>query len=84
MRKDLKVKAFQPVSVNELSDNDMDRQVQARQLLLQRFPKASDKKNILFTDECAIYRSSRNRNIYFWAKDNPHFFEEVENNPPMS
>lgn len=40
------------------------------------------KKKVLFTDECAIYCSSGNRNVYFWEKDNPHFFEEVENNSP--
>ena len=30
----------------------------------------------------AIYRSSRSRNIVFWSKQNPHFFEEVEHPPP--
>jgi hypothetical protein len=34
------------------------------------------------TDECAIYRSSRSRNVYFCSKENPHFHEESENNPP--
>lgn len=36
----------------------------------------------MFSDECAIYRSSRNRNIFFWAKENPHFYEEIQGNPP--
>jgi hypothetical protein len=38
--------------------------------------------NVPFTDECAIYRSVRSRNIVFWAKENPHFYEEMEKNPP--
>lgn len=82
MRKDLKVKCFRPLSVNELSDNDMDSRVEACQNMLQRFPRLTDRKNVMFSDECAIYRSSRNRNVYFWSKENPHFYEEVENNPP--
>jgi hypothetical protein len=37
---------------------------------------------VLFTDECAIYRSVHSRNIVFWAKENPNFYEELERNPP--
>lgn len=37
------------------------------------------------SEECAIYRSSHNLNIilfYFLVKNNPHFYEEIENNQP--
>jgi hypothetical protein len=30
----------------------------------------------------AIYRSVHSRNIVFWAKENPDFYEELERNPP--
>jgi len=34
-----------------------------------------------FSDECAIYRSARDRNVVFWSKDNPNFTQELEHNP---
>jgi hypothetical protein len=39
-------------------------------------------RSVLFTDECAIYRSVHSQNIVFWAKENPHFYEELERNSP--
>ena len=36
----------------------------------------------MFRDKCAIYKSSKSRNIYFWAKEDPFYKEEVENLPP--
>jgi hypothetical protein len=33
--------------------------------------------NVMFTDECAVYLGTRSQNVYIWAKQNPHFFEEV-------
>ena len=48
-----------------------------------RFPDGPrNHRKIIFSDECAIYKSSKSRNIYFWAKENPFYKEEVENNPP--
>lgn len=82
MRKDLHISCFRPSSVNELSDRDLEQRVHACEIMLTRFPHANDQKNVMFSDECAIYRSSRNRNVYFWAKENPHFYEEIECNPP--
>ena len=54
----------------------------ACEILLTRFQQANDRKKVMFSDGCGIYRSSRNRNVNFWAKDNPHFYEEIELNPP--
>jgi hypothetical protein len=45
-------------------------------------PSPCTRGAVLFTDECAIYRSVNSRNIVFWAKQNPHFYEELEKNPP--
>jgi hypothetical protein len=46
---------------------------------LLEFQKQSD---IIFTDKYVIYRSSRNRNNYFWTKENPNFHKELEHNLP--
>ena len=71
---DLKMKCWHPLNVNELSDDDMNIRVDASGQMLQRFQTMAQKAKIMFTDECAIYRSSRSRNVYFWGKENPHFF----------
>jgi hypothetical protein len=31
-----------------------------------------------FTDEYMVYLSTRSQNVYTWAKQNLHFFEEAE------
>lgn len=79
---DLKMKCWRPLNVNELSDDDMNSRVDACGQMLQRFHTMAQKAKVMFTDECAIYRSSRSRNVYFWGKENPHFFQEIERNPP--
>lgn len=83
MKKDLDVKPYKPMSVNQLSDEDMDRRKEFCEKFLNRFPDCPrNHRKIIFSDECAIYKSSKSRNIYFWAKENPFYKEEVENNPP--
>lgn len=82
MKNDLKLKAFKPSFVNELSDNDMQKRHQACGRLLDVFVTLPSRGKVLFSDECAIYRSAKARNIYFWSKENPHFYEELEHNPP--
>jgi hypothetical protein len=68
--------------VNELSDNDMEQRVIACRALLAQFPNAVSRSRVLFSDECAIYRSSHMRNVVFWSKENPHYVQELERNPP--
>lgn len=48
--------------------------------MLQRFRTQRD--NVIFSDECAIYHSSRKRNMYLWSKNNPNYHDEVENKLP--
>ena len=36
----------------------------------------------MFTDGCAIYQSSRAQNVYFWAKENSHYYKEIEYQTP--
>jgi hypothetical protein len=72
IRTDLGFKAFPPTSANELSHNDL----QMRQYACARFPEVfiiiPKHGDFIFTDECAIHYSSRNRNVYFWSKENSH------------
>ena len=82
MKKDLKLRPFRPTFVNELSDRDRNERVLACRALLTKFPNAVNRAKVMFSDECAIYRSSRARNVVMWAKENPHYTVELERNPP--
>lgn len=82
MTKDLGLRAFRPTAVNELSDTDMNKRHAACARLLEVFPTLPQRGKLFFSDECAIYRSARERNVYVWSKDNPHYYEELEHNPP--
>ena len=46
--------------------------------LLQVLNTILARRKVMFTDECAIYRSSQERNVYFRAKENHHYYEELE------
>jgi hypothetical protein len=81
IKKDLKMKGLRPMFVNVLSDNMEERVIACRALLAQ-FPNALSRSRVLFSDECAIYRSSHMRNVVFWSKENPHYVQELERNPP--
>ena len=82
MKQDLGLRVYRPTPVQELSDVDMDRRKEAYTALLQTFNTIPKRGKIIFSDECAIYKSSRARNVVFWSKENPHFYDELENNPP--
>ena len=82
MKRDLKLHPYRPTSVQELSDVDLNRRKEACDALLQVFDTIPKRGKVIFSDECAIYRSSRQRNIVFWSKENPYFYEEIENHPP--
>jgi hypothetical protein len=79
----LKIRPFHPLYVNELSDADMNARKDACRAPFAAFCSQHDRVAVLFTDECAIYRSVHSRNIAFWSKENPHFYEELERNPPQ-
>lgn len=82
MKNDLHLHAYRPMFVQELSDNDLARRRDACALLLQTFDTIPKRGKVIFSDECAIYRSCRSRNVVFWSKENPHYVEELEHNPP--
>jgi hypothetical protein len=77
MKLHLKVRHFHPLHVNELSDADMNAWKDACRALLAAVHSQHACGVVLFTDECVIYRSVHSRNIVFWAKENPHFYEEL-------
>jgi hypothetical protein len=62
MKKDLNVRSYRPTFINELSDGDMDRRCESCRALLDTFSNALSRSNVLFSDECAIYRSARDKN----------------------
>jgi hypothetical protein len=70
MKPDLKVRPFHPLHVNELSDADMNARKDACRALLAALRSQRARGAVLFTDECAIYRSVHSQNIVFWAKEN--------------
>ena len=82
MKQDLKLKVYRPMHVNELSDADIDARKEACRTLLNAFRSQRARGAVLFTNECAIYRSMHSRNIVMWSKENPRFYEELERNPP--
>ena len=79
-KKDLNVRAYRPTFVNELLDGDMDRRYESSRDL-DTLSNGVSRSKVLFSDECAIYRSARNRNVMFWSKENPNITKELEYNP---
>ena len=73
LRKDLLFKPYPARFTNELLDIDFERQYKACRALLDNFPDDESRSKVLFSDECAICRSSRNQNV-MWAKENQNFF----------
>jgi len=82
MKKDLNVRPYCLTFVNELSDGDMDERYESCHAVLDTFSNSISRSKVLFSDECAIYRSARDRNVVFWSKENPNFTHELERNPP--
>ncbi|GFG31169.1 hypothetical protein Cfor_00573, partial [Coptotermes formosanus] len=82
MKKGLNVRPHRPAFMNELSDADMDRRYESCRALLDTFSIAVYHSKVLFSDECAIYLSARDRNVVFWSKENPNFTQKLEYNPP--
>jgi hypothetical protein len=69
MKLDLKVRHFHPLHVSEQSDADMNARKDASRAVLAAFHSQSSRGAMLFTDECAIYRSVHSRNLVFCAKE---------------
>jgi len=81
MKKDLNVRPYRPTFVNELSDGDMDRRYESCRALLVTFFNAISKAKFIFSDEYALYRTARDRNVVFWSKETPNFTQDLEHKP---
>jgi hypothetical protein len=77
MKKDLNVRAYRQTFVNELSDADMAGRYESYGALLDTFSIAVSRSKVLFSDECAIYPSARDRSVVFRSKENPDFTQEL-------
>jgi hypothetical protein len=73
MKLDLNVIPFHPLHVNELSNADMNARKDACRELLAALRSQRALGAVLVTDECAIYRSVRSRNIVFGLRRTPIF-----------
>jgi hypothetical protein len=74
LKKDLNLKPYRPTFTNELLDVDMNRCRDACRALLMN---TASRSKVLFTNECAIYCSTSDRNVVFWAKENLHLTVEL-------
>ena len=81
MKKDLNVRPYRPTFLNDLWDGDMDRRYESCRALLDIFTNAVSRSKVLLSDECAIYRRARDRNVVFCSKENPNFTQQLEHNP---
>ena len=64
-KKNLKGKVWRHSFVHELSDADREKQKPACNELLRISNRIPARGKVMFSDECAIYRSSRAQNVYF-------------------
>jgi hypothetical protein len=71
-----------PSFTNKLSHSDMNQHHAACCAVISTFPNTISCSAFVFTDECTIYSNTHDRNVQFWAQENPHFTTELEHNPP--
>lgn len=82
IKKDLGYKPFKSVKVQYLAHDDLELRIQCCQNILNRYDNARRQQQLFFSDECAIYGDGKNMNSYFWSKQNPHFWEQIQQHPP--
>lgn len=80
---DVNLRATRATFVNDVSDKDKLNTHEACARFLEIFRRLFFQRDkVIFFEECAICRSSRARNVHFWNKENGHYHEELEHNPP--
>lgn len=82
LKLDLKLKPFKPTNVQFLSPQDMENRVECCNRILQKYDNDRLRNKLMFSDECAIYLSSKHTNVVMWSNENPHFWEHVQLNSP--
>lgn len=82
LKTDLHLRPFKPTKVQYLYPHDLLTRVHCCQLILQKYDNNRLRDKIFFSDECAIYLSSKGSNVVIWSNENPHYWEQVQQNPP--
>lgn len=82
LRDDLKLKPFKPTKVQFLTLDDHQSRVECCQSILMKYRSKKQKASLFFSDECAIYASTKATNIVMWSSENPHFWDQVLLHPP--
>lgn len=83
LKVDLQMKPWKPTSVQFLSAEDHQNRVLCCTEILAKYRNPACYPHLFFSDECAIYSSGPSHNVVVWSKENPHFWEQVEQHPPM-
>ena len=65
MEKDLEMKQYRPIILNEIIGADMRRRHEAVAFLIEGYPAALPRGKFLFSDECVIKNISSSRNVIF-------------------
>jgi len=79
---ELKVEPYLPAFIQELIDVNLNRKRNACAKVIQAFSTIPKRGKVIFSDECAVYRSSQSGNVVFWSKEKLNYFEELERSPP--
>jgi hypothetical protein len=83
MAYDLGYKSWKPTMTQFLNAGDHANRVHCCRQILEKYDNNIRRDRIFFTDECAVYAEGRgNANLSFWSKENPHFWEQVQQHPP--
>jgi len=61
---------------------DLNRKQSACAKVIQAFNTTPNRGKVIFSDECAAYRSDQSGNVVFWSMENLNYFEELEYSLP--
>lgn len=82
LKKDLQLKPFKPTKVQYLKPEDLANRANCCQQILQKYDNARLRNKLMFSDECAIYLTQKPYNVVMWSKENPYFWEQVQQYQP--
>ena len=82
LKKDLGLHPYKPLRVQFLSHVDYEARVDCCTHILDTIPLLRDRMNVFFSDECAVYSDAHAKNVVWWSRENPHFYQQVQQHPP--
>lgn len=85
LKVDMKLHPYKQVKVQFLSEVDREVRIEACRSILGKYDNELRRDKLLFSDECAVYAEGhpRAKQIFFWSKQNPFFFDQVRKHPPQ-